>query len=391
MTTLLISENFPPATGGSSRWLYEIYRRLPRADLRIIAGSQPDDHAFDRTTNLPLQRLPLTFADWGVFSLTGYRDYAAADRALEAAAFRSNVHTIHCGRILPEGYLAWRMHRRHGIPYACFVHGEEMHTASTSRQLTFMARRVLTDAALIIANSHNTAACLKQDWPVRPDQLAVLHPGVDAEQFAPAPRSAEVRDRLGWGDRPVILTVGRLQKRKGHDKMIPAMRRIVERVPQALFAVVGDGAEAERLQQLARHEQMESHVQWMGRLSDDDLIAAYQQCDLFVLANRDVAGDFEGFGMVLLEAQSCGKPVVAGASGGTAETMIPGATGLLTHAEDPDALADTLVPLLLDAPRRAQMGHAARQWIVDHFDWPVLAEELRQIIGSRFRHHRRAA
>ena len=95
----------------------------------------------------------------------------------------------------------------------------------------------------------------------------------------------------------------------------------------------------------------------------------YQQCDLFVLPNRQVGQDIEGFGMVLLEAQACGKPVIAGASGGTAETMQPGETGYVVPCDQPDELAAMVAELLLDPDRRTRMGEAARSWVVEQFDW----------------------
>ncbi len=383
MTTMLLSENFPPATGGSSRWLWEIYRRMPRGLTRIAAGAQPGDAAFDRTHRLTVHRLNLSFDDWGLFSVGGYRDYARADREIERLVFRGNVHTIHCGRAMPEGYLAWRMRRRHGIAYFVYVHGEELNTVSTSRQLAWMARRVFAEATTVIANCRNTASILHRDWHVRPEQLTVLHPGVDAQTFRPAERCDTIRRRLGWGDRPVVLTVGRLQKRKGHDRMIEALRQVRHMTGDVLYAIAGDGAEAENLHALADACGVAQHVKWMGPLGEDDLIAAYQQCDLFVLPNREVRGDFEGFGMVLLEAQGCGRAVVAGRSGGTGETMMEDRTGLRVNADDVEALGLTVGGLLADAARRQAMGQAGRQWIVERFDWPVLARQAEALFARR--------
>src|SRR5205814_1805956 len=106
----------------------------------------------------------------------------------------------------------------------------------------------------------------------------------------------------------------------------------------------------------------------------------YQQCDLFVLPNREVNGDFEGFGMVLVEAQACGKPVIAGDSGGTRETMRPGETGLLVNCEGPELLANEVSELLLDRARREQMGSAARCWAEEQFDWQRLAARMKNVL-----------
>jgi phosphatidylinositol alpha-1,6-mannosyltransferase len=184
---------------------------------------------------------------------------------------------------------------------------------------------------------------------------------------------------LGWGGRSVVLTVGRLQKRKGHDMMIRALSAIRRSVPNVLFAIAGEGEERAELEALAHSEGVADQVQFLGEITDAQLLDCYRQCDLFALANRQVGQDIEGFGMVLLEAQSCGKPVLAGASGGTAETMRPGETGRIVDCTRPDTLAATVTELLNDSHLRTSMGHAARQWAVAQFDWSSLSRRAERL------------
>ena len=187
---------------------------------------------------------------------------------------------------------------------------------------------------------------------------------------------------MGWGDRPVVLTVGRLQKRKGHDHLILALPAIRQSIPDILYAIVGDGEERAALEAQARREELADHVQFLGELADDDLVSCYQQCDLFVLPNRQVGQDIEGFGMVLLEAQACGKPVVAGASGGTAETMRIPETGQTVSCDGPAELVALLIEVLSDRERLERMGHAARCWAVERFDWESLTRQAQELFAG---------
>jgi phosphatidylinositol alpha-1,6-mannosyltransferase len=238
----------------------------------------------------------------------------------------------------------------------------------------------LKGANFVNTCSKNTGRILMEDWGITAENIRLLYPGVDTARFTPAAREQGVRTQLGWGERPVVLTVARLQKRKGHDQMILALSAVRRAVPDVLYAIVGDGEERRSLEELVAREGLDGHVQFMGEigLEDDRLVHCYQQCDLFVLPNREVDGDFEGFGMVLLEAQACGKAVVGGASGGTAETMRIPETGRIVSCDGPYELATVVVKLLRDFDLRARMGQAARRWVIDHFDWAVLSREAKQ-------------
>lgn len=377
---LLITEVFPPRTGGSGRWFWEIYTRLPSSRIVVAAGESPGHETFDRGHDLVLRRLPLTFPSLGLLSARGLWHYYRVFLGLQRWVREQRIEETHCGKCLPEGLLAWMLSRKLGLPYSCYVHGEELGIAAGSRELRFWARRVLLGADRVIANSHNTAGMLCDNWGVNSAKLHVMHPGVDTKRFRPAARDPESRRRLGWSHRPVILTVGRLQKRKGHDMLLRALPRIRQMVPDVLYAIVGEGEERPTLEALTRDSQLEPHVCFHGELCDDDMLLCYQQCDLFVLPNRQVGRDFEGFGMVLLEAQACGKPVIAGASGGTAETMRVGETGRIVPCTSPGPLANAVIEMLTNEERYG-VGSAARSWAVEHFDWDSLADQAKKLFG----------
>ncbi|MCH8923659.1 MAG: glycosyltransferase family 4 protein [Planctomycetes bacterium] len=373
--TLLLSEIFPPKTGGSGRWFWEIYSRLPGDGVTVAAGRDSRAEAFDRGHDLRVVRVPLSMRRWGLRSVAGLRGYAAAYRAVRRVVRQNRIEQVHCGRLLPEGWIAWMLKKSCGLPYICYVHGEETNYGVASRELAWMMRRVIRGADYLIANSRNTARVLGDGWDVPDGKIKILHPGVDVQRFVPAARDEAVRAELGWDARPVVLTVGRLQRRKGQDQMIRAWGRIRQAVPDVLYAIVGDGDDREHLRRLIDEHDVADHVQMLGEIDDERMIQCLQQCDLFALPNRDVDGDFEGFGMVLLEAQACGRPVLAGDSGGTSETMRVGETGRIVPCDHPDPLADAVIELLGDEDIRQQMGQAARDWVTERFGWESLSRQ----------------
>jgi phosphatidyl-myo-inositol dimannoside synthase len=374
-----MAQVFPPRKGGSGRWLWELYRRLPEFNVHVVAGDVSGAAVFDRTAGLAISRLPLDFPDWGIWDWRGGPRYVRALLALRRIVSRVRPDIIHCGKCLPEGFLAAMIKKWSGIPFVLYVHGEELTLARTSGQLRRLSGSVFRQAARVIANSDHTRRMLINDWGLREETVVVMHPGVDTSRFVPAPPDPEVRRRLGWTNRRVILTVGALQKRKGQDMLIRALPAIRTRCPDVLYAMVGEGWEREYLDEIVRAHEVSDLVQFRGIPDDAGLIECYQQCDVFALPNRQVGWDFEGFGIVLLEAQACGRPVIAGLSGGVPETVQPSRSADLLSCDSAEELGDVAMALLEDPDRRARMGASGRQWVVEHFDWDVLTHQARRL------------
>jgi phosphatidylinositol alpha-1,6-mannosyltransferase len=394
MTILVVTDVFPPRVGGSGRWLWEVYRRLPGDGVVIAAGDAPGARDFDARQSLRTERVTLSFPT-RFLRPRSLGPYANAYRRLRALVRSEGVVQLHSGRSVPEGLLALAIRLRTGVPYCCYAHGEEVNLSNRelrppwyrrrvygSRELAVLVYLVLRGADYVIANSENTRAILTRRWGLPARRVRLLHPGVDTAFFVPAERDPAVRGALGWDGRTVLLTVGRLQKRKGHDVLLPAVAALRRRHPELLYSIVGEGDERPLLERTVDELQLRDHVQFLGEVNEATLLACYQQCDLFVLPNRDIDGDIEGFGMVLLEAQACGKPVIAGSSGGTHEAMNPPETGMVLPCDRPDTLIPVLDELLSNPRRRANMGHAARDWVIERFGWDRLAARAAEIFAA---------
>jgi phosphatidylinositol alpha-1,6-mannosyltransferase len=375
VTILLLSDVFPPRIGGSGRWLWELHRRLNGHEVHVVTDEASGAAEFDAAAGLPIHRVPLRFIDWGISDPRAGVQYARSFLRLSRLVARIRPDVIHCGKCLPEGLLASIIKLRQGTPFSCFAHGEELTLAETSLELRWLTRHVAVRARSIVANTSHTKKILIRTAGVLDDRVLVLPPGVDATLFKPAPPDPIVRARLGWTNRRVVLTVGALVQRKGQDMMIRALPEVRRHCPDVLYVIVGEGADKPRMEALVDEHRVGDLVQFRTIPGDAELIQCYQQCDLFALPNRQVGWDFEGFGIVLIEAQACGKPVIAGLSGGTAEAMEPGQTGELIDCEAPEELARAVSALLGDPRRRAALGDRARQRVLERFDWPVLARQ----------------
>jgi phosphatidylinositol alpha-1,6-mannosyltransferase len=179
----------------------------------------------------------------------------------------------------------------------------------------------------------------------------------------------------------MVLCVSRLVTRKGQDVLIRSMDVVRTLVPDAVLVVVGDGPDAGRLRDLARTAPAGSVV-FAGAVPDDELPAHYGACDVFAMPCRSRWGglEVEGFGIVFLEAAAAGRAVVAGRSGGAAEAVLDGETGLLVEGREPKAVALAVARLLLDPALRGRMGAAGRARVEARFTWTGQSERLAEVL-----------
>lgn len=179
----------------------------------------------------------------------------------------------------------------------------------------------------------------------------------------------------------MVVSVSRLVPRKGMDVMIDAASRLAPARPDLIVAIAGEGRDRGRLERRVRSTS--APVRLLGRVADADLARLYGCADVFAMLCRNRWGgrEQEGFGIVFLEAAACGVAQVAGDSGGAAEAVADGETGVVVRRpRDVGAVTAALSSLLDDPQLRARMGEAARRRAVGRFSYDRLAEGLQKAI-----------
>ena len=366
---VLVAECFPPAVGGSGELLAHAYAETATTIAVVTAAADPDPR-WPR-----LQRTPATFpAGLGLLNPRDFRHTAALAGRIRHLSGQRTV--VHCARALPEGTAAWMNKRLTQRPYVCWTHGEELPVASASRELAWLMRRVHRGAAALIANSHNTARLLA-GLGNPPEKIHVVHPGVDVSKFRPdVPGADAVRRRLLGDEELLVVSIGRLQARKGHDLAARAIARAIRSGARIRYAIVGSGEEEARIRDLVDELGIAQHVRFVGAVATAELPAYYAAADVFALPNRVEGNDFEGFGIVYLEAGASGVPVIAGRSGGVPEAVQDGVTGLLVSGTDENELFVALKQLIDSRERRRTMGQAGRARAVSEFGWERAAARV---------------
>lgn len=375
--------------------MYEVYRRWPHPievvthDYYADPPNTPEfpevppppngkDHVTD--PNLKLDRRVIFINDWGMENPRRALRYARMTRVIHQKLRRYKRLRVHCTHAVPEVVslipLRWIYGNR--LKIVCYAHGEEVTACCSSRQLKFLMHRANRVVDLMIANSQYTASVLADH--ANPQKVRVVNPGVEMAEFEGAQQAgAKWRKEHGYDDKLIVLTLGRLDPRKNHAAVVQAVAELVPQFPQLIYILAGQGRQMESLRAQVNQLGIADRVVFTGMVDAPTKLAMYGSCDVFAMPAIQDGTDVEGFGMVFLEASACGKPTLAGSTGGQAEAVIDGQTGVIVDGTDPDAVTASLRRLLSDQHLRQQMGEAGRRH-AQTFDWPKVVQRTYKLV-----------
>lgn len=369
---LVITELFLPTKGGTAVWFDEVYRRLGKKEIHIVTAAVPGDAEYDTQHANTIHRVLLQRHAWlRPESLMMYLKLFGKSFSL---AMRFDFDAVHSGRVLPEGLIGLLVARLIRVPSVIYAHGEEITTWRKSAKFKMMCF-VYRHADTVIANSNFTRDELLK-LGVKSKNIALISPGVDIDRFQPGLESADLRARIDVSpSQKLILSVGRLSRRKGFDQVIKSLPSLIEKGLDVHYAIIGIGEDRQYLQEFIESNGMNGRVHFLGHVELADLPRWYNASDVFVMPNREINGDTEGFGMVFLEASACGKPVIAGKAGGTGAAVIDGETGLRIDGDNLEEVKKALVDLLTDNGLSRRLGERGYARAQAEYSWEKIAEK----------------
>ncbi len=376
---LVITEKFPPRKGGSNTTFEEVYKRIGDKRTHIVTAAQPGASDFDKNSPNTVHRLTLERVPWlRPESLPIY--FRLLRKSLMLACSHS-FDEVHCGRVLSEGFVGWIVSRLRRLPLLIYAHGEEITTWRTPGKYRLM-RFTYRQADALLANSGFTAKLLS-DMGVEKQKIHVVYPGVDLDFFRPCDDKVKARRRLGLEDgEALILSVGRLTRRKGFHQVVQALPMLLRRGVKATHVVVGIGPDETFLRETAKECGVTDRVRLLGAVPDDELLSWYQAADVFAMPNYDVENDTEGFGKVYVEAAACKTPSIAGLTGGTGDAVIHEVTGLRVDGSSVSAVAEALHRLLTDSGLRRTLAEQGYERAHREFSWNVSAQRMADLLGK---------
>jgi phosphatidylinositol alpha-1,6-mannosyltransferase len=377
--TLIVTNDFPPRPGGIQAFLHNMALRLEPERLVVYASTWKRGKEGAEATAAFDAEQPFTVVRDATTMLL---PTPAATRRAVGLLREHGCTAVWFGAAAPLGLMAPALRKAGAERLVATTHGHEAGWAQLPASRQLLHRIGESTDTITYLGEYTRSRIAGALSPEAAARMVQLPPGVDEKVFHPGSGGAEVRERLGLTDRPVVVCVSRLVPRKGQDTLILAMPRILASQPEAVLLIVGGGPYEKDLRRLARETGVTDSVRFTGAVPWSELPAHYGAGDVFAMPCRTRRGglDVEGLGIVYLEASATGLPVVAGDSGGAPDAVLDGETGWVVRGGSPEEAADRIVVLLGDPELRQNMGERGRQWVEERWRWDLLAEKLRALL-----------
>lgn len=281
------------------------------------------------------------------------------------------------GQILPLGIPVWLYSLVKTMPYAVVVHGMDVAAPLHVRRRAWLVKHIVQRAHVVFAANQNVARLVQSVAPSASIQVVYPSPYLQPDERASAER-ARTRASLNLEEKDVlVITVGRLVKRKGHTMMIQAIEQAVKQHAAIHYVIIGDGAERDVLEAQIKKSSARNHISFLGQCSDEQTKFYLAAADIFMMTpHASPDGDIEGVGIVYLEAASFGLAIIATRTGGVPEALDDGRVAMLVNEGDTAGIVRALVFLSQDMAARRRLGEAAQAYVAATFGVATQAQVM---------------
>ncbi|MDD3710992.1 MAG: glycosyltransferase family 4 protein [Patescibacteria group bacterium] len=286
---------------------------------------------------------------------------------------KNKIDHVIVGHILPLGIAVLIVSKLLKFKYSVVLHGMDLTYATRNRRKRFISRLILKRADKIIsANSYTAVLC--SNFLRSGQKIIVVNPGAKDFSDFNEERNIEIRVKNNLNGHKILFSLGRLVRRKGFDMVILAIKKILQDQPDydLIYLVAGKGPDEKYLKNLAEKElgaNWSKYIKLIGEISEGEKWSLFSLCDVFIMPSRNIAGDFEGFGIVYIEANLAGKAVIAGNSGGIPDAVENNVNGILVDPENIDDIAGAILKLLDNEELRKKIGERGRNRVLNDFNW----------------------
>jgi len=375
MKTLLITLEYPPQIGGIASYVFNVAAHLPSEEVVVYAPRMKEDKEFDEKNGWKVIRKKPEFSFlWPKWLRLLWQVWRIVKR--------DQIKMIQVHHVLPVGYVAYAVKKILGVPYTLFFHGTDVEIGTRSWFKRKMVTMVCESAAIIVVNSEFLKNKLLERVERVEGKIVILNPcpGEQFFQLVQPERLSSLKSQLALEGKKVILTVARMSEGKGYPRLVRLLPQILQRVPNLVWLVIGDGPKKKVVIDLVQKYYLQNVTRFMGTVPYEELPRYYQLADLFVLLTHPDESAEEGWGTAFLEASASGIPVVAGRVGGVEESVQNLVTGLVVDVYQDESIIAAVSDLLRKEDYAKKMGEAGRVRAGKEFRWE---REVRKINSMR--------
>ncbi len=362
MKTLIITLEYPPKIGGIASYVYNFTANLPAEEVVIYAPKQKEDKEFDAKNDWKTYRYnPYFIFIWPKWLRMFFQ--------IRKIIKKEKIEKIYVHHVLPSGYVAYLLKKFFKIPYIVFFHGTDLEVGLKRKARRL--KKVCNGAEKIVVSGEFLKNKLINRFEDLENKIVILHP-CPGSFFLKQPKEEDLeflRSKLALNGKKVLISVGRMADGKGFPHMVRLLPKILEKIPNLVWLVIGDGPKKEDLIKNIQKNYLQNVVRIMGFVPLEELPKYYQLADAFVLLTHKDENSEEGWGTTFLEAGASGLPVIAGRVGGVEEVVENLVTGILVDIYQDQGVVSAITEILRNSDYAKQMGEAGRQRVIQDFNW----------------------
>ncbi len=370
MKTLIITLEYPPEIGGIASYTYNLAKNMPVGDTVVYTAKIAGDTDFDKKN-------PWKTVRGKPFSMFLWPRWVKMLVEIWGLVEKEKIQRIYVHHALPVGYVAYLLKKFKKIPFVIFFHGTDLELGIKNKKNKL--KKICVAADKIIVNSNFLKNKFQSAFEDLKKEITVVYPCPDDIflQRASETEIKKLKSQLALEGKEVIITVARMTEGKGYPHLIRLLPKILEKVPNLVWLIVGDGPKKDEIIKSIQKNYLQNVTRFIGKLPYTELPKYYQLADLMVLLTHpDESSSEEAWGTAFVEAAASGLPVVAGRAGGVEEAVLHMQTGLVVDVYQDQSIVSAVSELLRNTDFAKQMGKAGMERVIQEFNW---TEQLKKL------------
>ncbi len=370
MKTLIITLEYPPQIGGVASYTYNLAKNMPATDIVVYTVKTDGGADFDKKNSWKVVR-------GKPFSLFLWPHWVKMLGEIWGLVEKEKITKIYVHHALPVGYVAYLLKKFKKIPYVIFFHGTDLDLGIKNKKNKL--KKICLAAEKLVFNSNFLKNKFQSAFEDVKTEISVVHPCPNDIflQTVPEGELKKIKSQLALEGKSVVITVARMIEGKGYPHMIRLLPKILEKVPNLVWLIIGDGPKKDEIIKSIQKNYLQNVTRFIGKLPYTELPKYYQLADLMVLLTHpDESSAEEAWGTAFVEAAASGLPVVAGRAGGVEEAVLDRQTGLVVDVYQDQSIISAVSELLRNKDYAKQMAQAGKERVMREFNW---SEQLKKL------------